>query len=81
MLATTVDQLSSEYGRQFPVEDATYAADDVGADWNAEAAEAAKDYLEFSSFSRAGLIDQLTSEYGSQFTREQAEYGVEQAGL
>ena len=76
-----IDQLSSEYGSQFPIEDATWAADHVGADWNAEAAEAAADYLEFSSFSRAGLIDQLTSEYGSQFTQEQAEYGVSRAGL
>ena len=50
-------------------------------DWNAEAAEAAKDYLSYTSFSRAGLIDQLTSQYGSQFTRAQAEYGVSQAGL
>lgn len=73
-----IDQLSSEYGDQSSVEDATYAADDVGADWNAEAAES---YLEFSSFSRAGLIDQLTSEYGGQFTQAQAEYGVSQAGL
>jgi hypothetical protein len=52
-----------------------------GADWNAEAAEGAKSYLDFSSFSRQGLLDQLTSEYGSQFTSEQAEFGVSQAGL
>ncbi len=50
-------------------------------DWNAEAAEAAKSYLEFTSFSRQGLIDQLTSQYGDEFTPEQAEYGVSQTGL
>lgn len=76
-----IDQLSSEYGDQFSVEDATWAVDHAGADWNAEAAESAKSYLEFSSFSHAGLVDQLSSEYGDQFTREQAEYGVSQAGL
>ena len=73
--------MSSEYGDQYSVEDATWAADNSGADWNAEAAEAAESYLELTPFSRAGLIDQLTSEYGDKFTREQAEYGVTQAGL
>ncbi|MGY1855388.1 Ltp family lipoprotein [Modestobacter sp. SYSU DS0290] len=76
-----IDQLSSEYGDQFSVEDATWAVDHVEVDWNAEAAEKAKSYLEFTSFSRAGLIDQLTSEYGDKFTPEQAEYGVSQVGL
>lgn len=75
-----IDQLSSEYGSGFPVDVATWAADTVGADWNAEAVEAAKSYLEFSSFSRSGLFDQLTSEYGSQFTPEQAEYALSQVG-
>ena len=55
--------------------------DATGADWMAEAVEAAEDYLEFSSFSRQGLIDQLTSQYGSQFTRAEAEYAVDSVGL
>ena len=76
-----IEQLSSEHGDKFSVEDATWAVDHAGADWNAEAAESAKDYLEFQSFSHAGLVDQLSSEYGDQFTQEQAEYGVSQAGL
>ena len=76
-----IDQLSSPYGGQFSVADATYAADNAGADWFAEAEEAAKDYLNFTAFSRQGLIDQLTSQYGSQFTQAEAEYGVTQAGL
>lgn len=43
--------------------------------------KAAKDYLEISHFSRAGLIQQLESEYGSQFAHAQAVYGVNKAGL
>lgn len=76
-----IDQLSSEYGNQFSVEDATWAADNVGADWNEQAARAAKSYLEVQGMSRDGLIEQLSSEYGSKFTREQAEFGATAAGL
>lgn len=49
-----------------------------GVDWNAEAAESAASYLDYTSFSRAGLIDQLLYEG---FTPEQAEYGVSTTGL
>ena len=80
-----IDQLSSEYGEKFPVEDATYAVDYLEStgqvDWNEQAARSAAQYLEHSSFSRQGLIDQLSSEYGEKFTVEQAEYGVTKAGL
>lgn len=83
--AGLLDQLTSEYGEGFPAADAEFAVARVeaegGVDWNAEAAEAAKSYLEFTTFSRQGLLDQLTSEYGEQFTPEQAEYGVNQTGL
>lgn len=61
----------------FSTEDATYAVDNVGADWNAQAAGKAKSYIEYSSFSRAGLIDQLIYEG---FTPEEAEYGVTAIG-
>ena len=63
---------------KFTNEQAVYGADNCGADWNQEAVEAAKSYLEFSSFSRGGLIDQL--EYDG-FTQEQAEYGASQNGF
>ncbi|MFZ6002872.1 MAG: Ltp family lipoprotein [Actinomycetota bacterium] len=76
-----IDQLSSEYGDQFSVADATFAVDYLSPDWNEQAAGAAKDYLEFSSFSCQGLIDQLSSEYGSQFTPEQARYGAQSTGI
>ncbi|MBO3102277.1 Ltp family lipoprotein [Cellulomonas sp. zg-ZUI168] len=83
--AGLINQLTSEYGEGFPAADAEFAVARLeaegGVDWNAEAAEAAKSYLELTSFSRQGLLDQLTSEYGEQFTPEQAEYGVSQTGL
>ena len=40
--------------------------------------KAAKDYLDYSSFSRSGLIEQLMFEG---YTAEQATYGVDQTGL
>ena len=62
---------------KYSTADATWAADNCGADWFAEAAEAAISYLKYSSFSRQSLIDQLLYEG---FTQEQAEYGVTKAG-
>ena len=47
-------------------------------DWNEQAAKSAKSYLEYQSFSRAGLKDQLIFEG---FSPAQAEYGVSQTGL
>ena len=44
-------------------------------DWNQQAALMARQYLDYTSFSRQGLIDQLLYEG---FTPEQAEYGVAQ---
>ena len=76
-----IEQLSSEYGDGYSVEDATFAADNVGADWNEQAAKAAQNYLDLMPFSRDGLIEQLTSDYGDQYTLEQATYGVDQTGL
>ena len=73
-----------KYPDNYPKEDAEFAVsyleDNGKVDWNEQAVKAAKNYLEFSSFSREGLIDQLCSEYGDQYTREQAEYAVDQVG-
>lgn len=69
-----IEQLEYE---GFSTEEATYGADNCGADWNEQAAQKAKDYLDFMSFSRSGLIDQLLYEG---FTQEQAEYGATAAG-
>ena len=69
-----VEQLEYE---GFSHEDAVYAADNCGADWNAQAAKKAESYLEFMPFSRDGLIEQLVYDG---FTQEQAESGAKSAG-
>lgn len=69
-----IEQLEFE---GYPTDDATYAADNCGADWNEQAAKSAKKYLSRFSFSRDGLIEQL--EYEG-YTHSQAVYGVEQNG-
>ncbi len=69
-----IDQLEYE---GYTTEEATYAADNCGADWNEQAARTAQSYLDYSSFSRSSLIEQL--EYEG-FTPEQAEYGVTAVG-
>lgn len=66
----------NEY-RGFAEDTAVFAADNCGADWNEQAAKKAKSYLEFTAFSRQGLIDQLKYEG---FTDAQAAYGVKSVG-
>lgn len=79
------EQMTSEYGAQYPADQAEYAIGFLEqnglVDWNAEAVEAAQSYLDTMSFSRAGLFDQMTSQYGSQFTPEQANYALDTVGL
>lgn len=58
-------------------EEATYGADNCGADWNEQAAKMAKEYMNTMSFSRSGLINQLKYEG---FTNAQAEYGASAVG-
>jgi hypothetical protein len=70
-----IEQLEYE---KFSTADATYGVDAQNADWNAQAARSAKEYLAYSSFSRLSLIDQLVYEG---FTQAQAEYGVSTTGL
>ena len=43
----------------FSTEDATFAVDNCGADWNEQAVNKGKSYLSFTSFSKDGLIEQL----------------------
>ena len=62
---------------KFTTEQATYGAENCGADWNEQAAIKAESYLDNSSFSKDSLIEQL--EYEG-FTHEQAVYGVEKNG-
>lgn len=71
------DQLTSEYGNQFPEEAADYAVENVKTDWNQNALETAKVYYHDMAMSKAEIQDQLQSEYGDKFTAEQAQYAVD----
>ena len=79
-----INQLSSEYGEAFPMEDAVFAIDYLEksnqVDWDQQAAFSAETYLENRAYSRKGLYDQLISEYGEGFTPEQAEHGLKAVG-
>ena len=75
-----IEQLSSEVGSRYPVEDATFAVDSLNADWNKEAVRSAKEYLKIMAFSCEGLIEQLSSSAGNKYTASQATYGAQQAG-
>ena len=70
-----IEQLEYE---GFSTEDATYAADACGADWNEQAVASAKGYLDIFDFSRSKLIEQL--EFDG-FTHAQAVYAADQLGL
>ena len=76
-----IDQLSSDYGSGYKIDDAAWAVSQLTVDWNKQAVRAAKEYLDFSSFSRQGLIEQLSSSSGSQFTASEATYAVNKIGL
>ena len=69
-----VEQLEYE---GFSHEDAVYAADNCGADWNEQALRSAQSYIEYSAFSYLGLLGQLEYE---EFTDEQAKYGADNCG-
>lgn len=71
------DQLTSEYGGQFPAEAAQYAIDNMTADFKQNALEQAKNYQETLSMSKQAVYDQLTSEYGGKFTAEEAQYAID----
>jgi hypothetical protein len=62
----------------FSTEDATFAADVLDVDWNAQAQMSAESYMQMGGFSAQSLLDQLLYEG---FTQEQAEYGVRSVGF
>lgn len=68
-----IEQLKFE---GYSTTEATYAADNCGADWYEQAVKAAENYLDLMSFSRSGLIEQLEFEG---YTHDQAVYGVDKA--
>ncbi|MGV3244277.1 Ltp family lipoprotein [Staphylococcus sp. 11261D007BR] len=71
------DQLTSEYGEQFPEDAAQYAIDNLDADYKKNALEKAKTYADDMNMSDNAIYDQLISSYGEQFTEEEAQYAVD----
>lgn len=71
------DQLTSEYGENFPADAAQYAIDNMKADWNANALAKAKTYQSTLNMSKNAIYDQLISEYGEKFTKEEAQYAID----
>lgn len=63
---------------QFSEADATYAVDNISADWSSEACECAREYLSSMGFSRQGLIRQLMHEY---FSEEDATNAVDSVSV
>ena len=76
-----IQQLTSSSGSGFTLTQAEYAIDHVNADWDAQAVDAAKGYMQMGGFSQESLIQQLTSSAGNGFTQAQAEYAASQVGL
>jgi hypothetical protein len=76
-----LQQLTSSAGSGFTEAQAEYAINSLHPDWDAQAVDAAKGYMQLGGFSQASLIQQLTSSAGSGFTQAQAEYAASQVGL
>jgi hypothetical protein len=76
-----LQQLTSSAGDGFCEAQAEYAISSLHPDWDAQAVDAAKGYMQMGGFSQASLIQQLTSSAGSGFTQAQAQYAASQVGL
>ena len=61
----------------YSTQEATYAANNCGANWYEQALEQAKDYLSYSAFSYTGLVEQLEFEG---YTNAEATYAVNNCG-
>lgn len=80
--AGLIQQLDSPDGNGFTTADATVAVNSLTVNWNQQAVEAAKGYMQTEpGWSACSLVQQLDSPDGSQFTQAQAEYAVGQVGL
>lgn len=75
--ADIYDQLTSDYGEQFPADAAKWAVDNLDVDYNKSALEKARSYQNDLHMSKAEIYDQLTSEYGERFTAEEAQYAID----
>tara|TARA_R110000796_G_scaffold148809_1_gene265702 strand:- start:2894 stop:3286 length:393 start_codon:yes stop_codon:yes gene_type:complete len=75
-----IQQLSSDAGDGYNINDATAAVDSLDIDWDKQAVRSAQQYLSMMGFSCKGLIEQLSSSAGDKYTVPQATYGARQAG-
>jgi hypothetical protein len=76
-----LQQLTSSAGDGFTEAQAEYAINSLHPDWDAQAVDAAKGYMQMGGFSQASLIQQLTSSAGNGFTQAQAQYAASKVGL
>jgi Host cell surface-exposed lipoprotein len=76
-----LQQLTSSAGDGFTEAQAECAISSLHPDWDAQAVDAAKGYMQMGGFSHASLIQQLTSSAGDGFTQAQAEYAASRVGL
>jgi hypothetical protein len=73
-----LNQLTSSAGGEFTQAQAEYAVNHLHPNWDTQAVDAAKGYLQVGGFSRSSLLQQLTASAGGEFTEAQAEYAVNQ---
>jgi hypothetical protein len=76
-----IQQLDSSSGDGFPKSVAVFAVGHVKVNWDQQAVEAAKGYMQQGGFSYNGMVQQLESPYGDDFTHSQAVYGAKAVGL
>jgi Host cell surface-exposed lipoprotein len=76
-----IQQLDSSAGNGFPRSVARFAVNHIKVNWNQQAVEAAKGYMQEGGFSYSGMVQQLESPYGNDFTASQAVYGAKAVGL
>lgn len=69
-----IEQLEYE---KYSYDEAVYAVNNCGANWDEQALLSAKNYIEYSGFSYQGLVEQLEYE---KFTYQQAVYGADNCG-
>jgi len=76
-----IQQLDSSDGSGFSESLAVFAVNHVQVNWDQQAVDAAKGYMQEGGFSYSSLVQQLDSPYGSGFTYSQAVYAAQQVGL
>jgi hypothetical protein len=76
-----IQQLDSSAGNGFPRSVAKFAVNHINVNWDQQAVEAAKGYMQQGGFSYSGMVQQLESPYGNDFTYSQAVYGAKAVGL